>query len=226
MEIRKRMLEPLATEHDSPLSHIVYETLLEAIVSGGLPTGTILSEVAVARQLEVSRTPVHDALLQLAQDGLVERAANRRARVSQFTRDDVFEIFELRKILEGHATELAAGSMDQRQLGPLRATANMLAASQETVDWQMQWTDFDDDFHSTIAESSGNKRLALDIGRYRLLHRGFNKLGTDVPSLQRALAEHLEILDALEARDGVRARKAMVAHIGAWQKYFVDNFPR
>jgi DNA-binding GntR family transcriptional regulator len=51
-------------------------------------------------------------------------------------------------------------------------------------------------------------------------------MSTDVESLQRALKEHYEILDALEARNGARAREAMVNHIAAWQRHFVENFPR
>ena len=75
-----------------------------------------------------------------------------------------------------------------------------------------------------IAESCGNRRLAVDISRYRLLHRGFNRVSTDFKSLQQALAEHLDILDALEARDTERARQAMEAHIGFWQVYFTEKF--
>jgi DNA-binding GntR family transcriptional regulator len=215
--------------HDVPqrsLVDAVYESLLEAIVRGTLPSGTVLSEVALARQLDVSRTPVHDALRQLAKDGLVEQEKRRRARVARFTRDDIYEIFELRKYLEGPAAELAAGRMDDRQLGPLRAMAEQLAAHPEAVDWTVRWADFDEQFHRAIAEASGNKRLAQDVSRYRLLHRGFNKLSTDTDSLKQALAEHLEILAALEARDGPRARDAMVRHISTWQAHFMRTFPR
>lgn len=219
-------LRPVREALQRSLVDAVYESLLEAIVRGTLPSGTVLSEVALARQLEVSRTPVHDALRQLTKDGLVEQEKRRRARVARFTRDDIYEIFELRKYLEGPAAELAAGRMDQRQLGPLRAMAEQLAANPDAVDWTVQWADFDEQFHRTIAEASGNKRLAQDVSRYRLLHRGFNKLSTDPASLKKALAEHLEILDALEARDGARAREAMVRHINTWQAHFMRTFPR
>ena len=85
------------------LSDAVYETLLEAILSGQLAPGTIVSEVSLARQLAVSRTPVHDALRQLAKDGLVQQRANRRAVIATVSRDDVHDIFEMRKLLEGEA---------------------------------------------------------------------------------------------------------------------------
>lgn len=206
------------------LAESVYESLLEAIVSGELPSGKVLSEVAVAKELDVSRTPVHNALLQLARDGLVEQSSGRRARVATFTRDDLFEIFELRCFLEGPAAERAAGRMDQRQTGPLRATAVELKEAMGSSDWSRRWTDHDDDFHSAIAEASGNKRLAKDINRCRLLHRGFN-LMANPDDLGQAVEQHFEILDALESRDGTAARAAMENHIRTWQAYFFEHFP-
>jgi len=223
-------LDPLARHDDAEdhasLAERVYATLLESILAGRIASGTILSEVAVAKQLDVSRTPVHDALRQLAKDGLVEQSTGRRARVAGFNPDDVFEIYEMRKFLEGPAAELAAGRMDQRQLGPLRAQGEALAASIGDPEWLARWADFDEDFHHAIAASSGNRRLAADIDRYRLLHRGFNKTAVEAAALPAALDEHFRILDALDARNPKGARDAMLAHIGHWQQYFVESFRR
>jgi len=210
----------------SNLSDKVYETLLEAIVSGQLPPEMELSVVALAKELDVSRTPVHDALRQLAHDGLVEQEINRKARVASFTRDDVFEIFEMRKLLEGESAKLAAKKMDAAVLAELRAVADSLADNRDAVDWLARWIDHDERFHEAIAEASGNRRLWMDISRYRLLHRGFNQMATNVDVLQKALAEHIEILDALEKRAAKKAYTAMVSHIETWQKFFVENFPR
>ena len=84
------------SEDTGRLSDSVYETLLAAILAGQLLPGSVVSEVALARQLNVSRTPVHDALRQLAKDGLLKQRANHRAVVAQFSREDVFDIFEMR----------------------------------------------------------------------------------------------------------------------------------
>ncbi len=208
------------------LAESVYEVLLEAILSGRLRSGTELSVVGLAQELEVSRTPVHEAIRQLARDGLVEQSANRKARVARFTRDDVYEVLEMRRILEPAAAQRAAERMDGGALETLRATAAALGASAEDADWSARWIDFDEEFHATIARASGLPRLAEDIGRYRLLHRGLNLTFTEPESLQQALAEHVEILDALEAQSAREAREAMDAHIAAWQQYFVEHFPR
>ena len=202
----------------------MYEAILERILRGTLAPGTVLSAVRWAEKLEVSRTPVHEALRMLTADGLVENPAGRRAQVANFTRDDLWEIFEMRRILEGPAAELAAGRMDGRQLAPLREASDALAAADESEDWMKRWSDFDEQFHAVIAASCGNTRLQRDIDRYRLVHRGFNRIGTDYQSLQGAHAEHVEILAALEERDGKAARAAMEKHITHWQRYFVERF--
>ena len=201
-----------------------YEAILERILDGRFPEGIALSEVALAADLDMSRTPVHDALRLLAIDGFATQERNRRARVASFSADDLFEVFEMRKLLEGHAAELAAGRMDSRQLAPLRATATALHDGLNARDWNQRWTDFDAAFHHAIAEASGNSRLRTDILRYQLLHRGINRFSTDAKSLRRALAEHEAILDALEARDRFAARERMVAHLNAWQKFFSERF--
>lgn len=224
MILSEAKLKPIQETPGELLAEAVYETLLEGIVLGQLAPGMFLSAAKLSSKLEVSRTPIHDALWMLANDGLVEIQPGRRARVAQFGADDLWEIFELRKLLEGYAAELAAGRMDQRQFKPLRAAADALTHKKKSYDWTRQWSDFDEMFHQTIAESSGNRRLAEDIARYRLLHRGFNRVSTDYDVLQQALAEHVEILDALEARDGQRSRAAMEAHIGHWQVYFSEKF--
>ena len=130
----------------------------------------------------------------------------------------------MRELLESRAAELAAGRMDERELGPLRKATEALRDSGEADDWTERWSALDEQFHRVIAAACGNARLAADIGRYRLIHRGFNRVTTDYISLQGALEEHLVILDALTARDPKAAREAMASHIANWKGYFVERF--
>ncbi len=216
----------LKSDHQLRLSDAVYETLLEAILAGRLATGSVVSEVALARTLRVSRTPVHDALRQLAKDGWIRQEANRRAVVAQFTADDVFDVFEMRKLLEGEAARRAAMSMDRPAREELRAVMAELSEDLSDPGWIARWADFDEQFHAAIAQAAGSPRLAQDISRYRMLHRGMNKLSTTVEVLQQAMAEHARILDALDARNAKAAGAAMVEHLQEWQAYFVRHFQR
>jgi DNA-binding GntR family transcriptional regulator len=195
------------------LADAVYETLLEAILRGQLQPGAELSAVALAQQLEVSRTPVTEALQRLTHDGLVEQTNHHQPRVVTLSRKDVTEIYELRKQLEGAAAEYAATRISEEVLRDLRQKATRLAAAHSAVDWPTQAIDFDLHFHDCLAAASGNRRLSEDIARYRRLVRCFCRMTGNDANLQAAFQEHLAILDALENRKPVAARKAMVNHI-------------
>jgi DNA-binding GntR family transcriptional regulator len=204
--------EPIAK---TSLAESVYQRILEAILSGSLAGGMELSEVALAAELGVSRTPVHEALLRLAADGLVEDLVSRQARVARFTREDVVEIYDMRRVLEPAAAERAAGRLDREQLAELRSAAKSLLAGNGKRDWANRAIEFDLQFHQTLAAAAGNKRLQAEIAKYRRLVRAFCRATGDRDNLQQALREHLKILDALNARDGAAARQAMIAHIDA-----------
>lgn len=206
---------------EARLSEMVYETLLPAILAGQLAPGEPIGELALAKQLRVSRTPVHDAVRQLISDGLVTQRPNHRPVVASVTADDIAEVFDMRTLLESEAAFLAASRIDRPSLGALRAMAQQLDAQWDEEGGIQRWADFDDEFHSQIALASGNRRLARDISRYRQLLRGLNKLHQETAELRPALAEHERILEALARRAAEEAREAMAEHIREWKTFFV-----
>jgi len=197
------------------LAESVYQHILEAILSGKLSSGTEMSEVALAAELGVSRTPVHEALRRLAADSLVDSLAHRQARVASFTRQDVVDIYEMRGVLETAAVERAAKKLDPEQLAELRATADALVSATESRGWTARVLDFDVRFHEVLAQAAGNERLRADVIKYRHLVRAFCRMSGTPENLRDAMAEHCRILDALESRDAPAARRAMTAHIQA-----------
>jgi DNA-binding GntR family transcriptional regulator len=213
-------------EGKGALAASVYENIFNLILSGEMETGMAISEVAIADRLGVSRTPVHEALRQLAADGLVEISQTRRTKVANFNADDVYEIFEMRKLLESAAAEAAAGRMDRRQIAPLQDMADELDATKDPVEWQKLWAEYDQAFHDAIANCCGNGRLAADICRYRMMHHAFNLALPTPEDLKQAAEEHREILAAINDRSGERARAAMFTHISRWQEYFFRHYPR
>lgn len=214
----------LTNGKDHRLSEVVYQALLEAILNGSLSPGEVVSELALSRSLGISRTPVHDALRQLVQDGLVQQEPNRRAVVAHFMADDIREIFEIRALLEGESVALAAQRIDRPTLLRMRSTSESLEASWGQPGWVERWADYDEEFHGAIARSCGNRRLCQEVLRYRTLHKGLNRMHTSSECLHHALVEHLRILDALDARQPEAARESMLAHIREWQTFFVQNF--
>jgi len=193
----------------------IYETLVEAIVSGQLPHGSELNSVDLAKQLDVSRTPLREALKLLERDGLVQQIGNHKARVAEFSAEDIREIYEVRLQLEATAAELAAKRITTDVLAELRAEADELSQHIGDVDWCEKAIAYDLRFHESIASASGNKRLRNEIRRYRLLVRSFCVITGRQPALQQALNEHIAILDALATGRPATARKAMAAHVAA-----------
>ncbi|MEX2214502.1 MAG: GntR family transcriptional regulator [Phycisphaeraceae bacterium] len=197
------------------LADSVYESLLESIVAGRIRSGQVLTTVALAQQLHVSRTPVAEALLRLTADGLVEQLPGRKARVRRFSREEIGDIYEMRKLLEPAATYRAASRLDDQSLAVIRDRYDVLASSMKKVDWPQRALEFDLFFHDTIAAASGSERLRQDIARYRLLVRAFCRLSGDDRNLREAFAEHGRILEALERREGDLARALMISHVDA-----------
>ncbi|WP_040167063.1 GntR family transcriptional regulator [Microbacterium gorillae] len=98
-----------------------YETLLEEIQAGDLGPGTVLAEVEQAARLGVSRTPLREAIGRLAADGLVAQASPRVTVVTDIDRDDIRELFEVRRALEETAARLAAERGDRSLFTQLAA---------------------------------------------------------------------------------------------------------
>ena len=190
-----------------------YDAILDNILSGTFPSGSVVSEVSLAKDLNVSRTPVRQALTRLAKEGLIEHGAGRKPRIARFSREDIIEIYEMRLLLESAATQRAAKRMDPRVLDDLTRGADELAAAPDSADWTKRALDFDQRFHDTVAAASGNRRLRQEIAKYRLLVRAFCRMTGSSENLRDALREHQAVLKALAEKHPTSAGQAMAHHI-------------
>lgn len=209
---------------EESVSQTVYRELFNRILTGELPPGSVVSEKQLADMLGVSRTPVHNAVLQLVKDGLVTQQANHRPVIGRVSQADVEEIFEMRRLLEGEAARRAASRIDRTTLARLRAAADDLAKHGKRSGGLARWADFDDLFHDAIAAACGSSRLAADIQRYRMVHHALNRLRMTEDLIPQALREHVAILSALEARDPERAAAAMDEHLREWKAFYLRQF--
>jgi len=190
-----------------------YEAILENILSGALASGTVVSEVSLAQELNVSRTPVHQALARLAKEGLIEHRAGRKPRIARFGREDIIEIYDMRLLLETTATQRAAKRIEPRVLAELTREADALAAAPDGADWNRQALDFDVRLHDALAAASGNRRLRQEIAKYRLLVRAFCRMTGNTENLRESLKEHQAVLKALADRTPAAAGQAMAQHV-------------
>lgn len=175
----------------------VYELLKERILTCELPPGTSLNEGRLAEQLEVSKTPIREALAMLSHEGFIEVLPRQGYRVTVLTLADVQEIFHLRLLLEPAAAALAAERATADQLQALRS----LAEEAPSVDPGQGFADYVThyrEFHVRLAEASGNARLAETLQHLleelqRLQMSGLNLH----PSIEDQRGEQRELVAAL-----------------------------
>lgn len=195
------------------LTSQVYRMLRQAIIVGELVPGSLHSVTKLADRLEVSRSPVREALITLADQGMVAFERNRGVRILQTTAHDLEEIVTLRLLLEVPATYRAAQIISADDLGRLRTAlgavddftgAETMAAHQE----------MDSSFHRVILELAGNERLVdiVDKLRSQQKMRGVSAIGRD-RQLADVHREHQEILERMEAGDPHGAATAMREHL-------------
>jgi DNA-binding GntR family transcriptional regulator len=197
----------------------VFERLRRLILEGEYGPNERLIEEQLADRLGVSRTPIRQALTMLEAEGLVEIAPNKGAMVCSFTIKDVWDIYDLRAVLEGHAARRAADRIDDEGLARLRSLAedmeNVLPGRFSDHEEEIRWlVATNQEFHGTIVGASRNGRLEKLIRRtveVPLMFKAFYWYGPH----ERAISNHYhrQILGALEAGDGERAEIIMREHV-------------
>lgn len=191
----------------------VLGALRVAVVSGELAPGTLVSVQSLAVQLGVSRTPVREALIKLAQQGMVRFERNRGVRVLQTSVHDLEEVFTLRLLLEVPATRRAVGLLDDAGRRELHEHLRAMERAAEAGDEHRLW-EHDRRFHRSLVAASGNRRLAEHVDGLRdlVLHRGASTAGVS-RSLAEIVAEHAAVLALVDAGDAEGAAAAMRAHL-------------
>jgi GntR family transcriptional regulator, rspAB operon transcriptional repressor len=190
----------------------VYEELKVAIVELRLAPGNPLREATLAEQLGVSKTPVREAITRLEQEGLVETTSFKGAVVSDYSRQDLIEIYELRELLETAAVRIAAESMDDESRARLKRLADESqklkkgnAARLATLISQ-----FDD----VLFDQVHNSRIKALIENLRAHLTRIGHLTEGIPGrIEASVDEHERIVEAIVANDPVVAEKHLRDHI-------------
>jgi GntR family transcriptional regulator, rspAB operon transcriptional repressor len=211
--LRSSSILTLAPVRQRALRESIFETLLSAIVRGEIKPGIWSNNKQLAEHLQISVTPLREALQDLASCGIVENQFNRGTIVRSFGPAQLAEIFHVRALLESEATRLACPQIDRAVLTKLRSqTADLM--SKESSDWTDRVMKSDDDIHMLIASSCGNQRLKEEILRYRSLMMCIRRaIAAHNFPFKLALPEHLAIIDALLHQQPEVAAKAMTNHI-------------
>jgi DNA-binding GntR family transcriptional regulator len=196
------------------------QVIRASILAGELAAGEIYSASTIAQRLGVSPTPVREAMLELANGGLVEPVRNRGFRILTPDEDDLDEISQLRLMLEVPSMRIVAGQASAADLHELSEVVEQIEATAAAAD-VAGFLLADREFHLGMLELTGNGRLVRLVAQLRDQTRiaGITELARE-GNLAKSAAEHREILDALQARDPDRAEALMRRHLihtrGIW----------
>lgn len=190
------------------------------IVDGTFADGDRLDEVQLASRFSVSRTPVREALLRLAQSGLVEQIPRRGVFVRQPGPVELIEMFEVMAELEAVCAKLAASRISDAALAELKETnrrCQLVVEQQDTDGYYRE----NERFHAILYRQSGNSFLEQECLRLQRRLQPFRRLQLRVRGrLKQSMSEHEAIVAAIEAGDGEEAAKIICAHVSVQGEKF------
>ena len=217
----------------------VYVFIQQRIASRQMPAGAPLSDLAIAAELRISRTPVRDALRQMVIEGFLEQTVDGAVCVSRFSRQDIIDLFDLREALEVHAVrKVATRGLSDTDLQRLKELNDSMRdweqelgknESKELSNEQMRRYKVQDmAFHTIIFQAAENVRSLKTLNDVRRLIEVFTQrhAGLTNSDLERVHSQHAEILDAISNKDPERATRIVALHSQGSQESRLVEFAR
>lgn len=201
------------------LHEAIVSRVRDMIIEGVLAPGTRIHEGNLGRELGVSRTPLRESLKFLASEGLIELAPGRGAVVRHFTPKDVQDSLLVIGELEALAGRLACRNATAEQIAEVRDLHDRMIELYKAKD-RLPYFKLNQNIHSTILRLSGNESLVYVHGILQARLRRIRYIGHEGPEKWAgAVADHEEIIKALEARNADRLAKMLAAHMkNAWDR--------
>ena len=217
--------------------HKAYLHIQRKVASGDLKPGQAVPELAIAKELGISRTPVREALGQLASEGILEQSPNRRATVVNLTRKDIIELYELREALEAYAVgKVARQPVRRAALERLHSLTEAILKLKEELEHSGK-SELDDEqmrrfvasdlgFHTLLMRMAANDRILKVVNETRLMIRIFamRRQGHGVPLLEDIYRQHTEVARAIAAQDPEGAMRAISEHIQVSLQERLEDF--
>jgi DNA-binding GntR family transcriptional regulator len=189
------------------LADKAYHAIRDRIVSLELAPGALIDERALVDELGMSRTPVREALMRLAQERLVEVYPRRGMFVTGVDVRELARLSEVRAVLEPEAARLAAERATDDERADLAALADEIAAADDLMG-------LDERIHRAVYHAAHNDLLETTLGQYYVLAlRIWSMAGDRAHELEEAVDAHRSLLDAIVGGDGGRAAETMRAHV-------------
>ncbi|MFI5805917.1 GntR family transcriptional regulator [Streptomyces sp. NPDC051561] len=191
----------------------VANALRAALIAGELRPGSVYSAPGLAADFGVSATPVREAMLDLAREGLVEPVRNKGFRITEVSERDLDQYAEIRALIEVPIIGRVARTASREQLEALRPVAEEIVAAAREHDL-IGYLEADRRFHLTLLGLTGNDRLVETVGDLRKRSRLYGLTMLDERNeLLPSAEEHLELLDLMLAGDAAGAEACMARHL-------------
>lgn len=199
---------PLVTNANDAAANIIRT----AIIRGELLPGERLKESDIAKQLGISRTPVREAMLVLAAEGLLDLAPNRGARVRPYDADELHLQYDLRQLLEGYAASYAATRISPEQLRELELSCERMEALE--IGDVVAHNEENIFFHAHVLDVVGSARLRHIVRSLLEIPLPYKRgYWSDPANKKRSEKAHRRVVKALRSRDPERAQAAMTDHL-------------
>ena len=202
------------TKEGRGLTNWVTASLREAILAGHFEPCEKLDQDLIAEELKVSRTPIREALKVLESEGFVEIRSYRGAYIAQVTRQDIQDVFDVRRLFEAEIVRQATPIIPDEVIAELE-TLMLSELKDNDISDGGHYFSVDAKFHDTLLNYCQNK-LFLEILsnlNNRILRVRYFALRQPGPHLKKSFEEHLIIIDAMKKRDPELASKAMSDHL-------------
>lgn len=209
----KKMKNNLKIEGYELLNQKVYRVLKESIIKGFLEPGTKLLENKIAEEMQVSRTPVREAMQKLVAEGFVKTTPNQTMVVTEVSPEDVKEVLQIRGVLEGLAASIAAKKINRQEIVELENIISQMSLH-VTKKNLSSYCQVDDEFHNLILNICGNKwiiQIRDNLGSfiYRFRIKSLSVSGR----LKHSLEEHQAIMESLKKHNSEEADRLSQIHM-------------
>lgn len=206
------------------LKETAYELIKQKIINGDFEPGSRIMEESLAEEISMSRTPVREAINQLAAEGLIENVPRKGIFFTLVSKDETKDLLDLRMILESFAVKKCVEKINQQTIQILEKNIEEFKLALKMQDYK-KCNELDSIFHREIANISGNKKLIKflrEVEDFMLIARTIEKKSSPEIKNELTISDHIEILDAIKNKDMEKAANSIEKNIIRMRKNLID----
>lgn len=202
----------------------VYQYLREIILNGDIKPGQRINEVEIAKELKISRSPVHSAISELVGEGLLESIPNKLVQVRQLTEKQVLDVLEFRMLIETFSIKKVIEDLNEETQQKLE-NFKTLFLNYSDYEYISDYIKTDERFHAFLVDRTGNEIIVESYHRYVSLINPFRFISLKSKKrFEDSIPEHIETIDAMIERNPDKAINVCCRHLKLASDQIVEYF--